>query len=362
MSAGTAQPGAIAQVAPDPHTHVVHFYGHEDELADSLGRHLGEVLEAGAAVVMIATAAHRAACEHRMAAAGADVAAATAAGAYAVLDAAALMERFLAGDRRDPGGFEQLIGDAVRQATAAGRPAVVYGEVVTLLWEAGLLSAAIELESRWNELGRSYPFSLICGYPAQRGAAGALDEVCRLHSSVIGSPVIGWPGVGPPGVGPPGVGPPGVSPPGVSPPGVSPPGVSSAAGATAVRGFLRARGAPRAVRHFVAGTLREWGEPWADGPLAVDAAIVATELASNAVVHARSDFTVIVSRRPDAVRIAVRDGRPHGAPLPAAAGHGLDLVNTVAARWGAEPLAAGGKLVWAELAAPLDGSGPLRPR
>jgi hypothetical protein len=101
------------------------------------------------------------------------------------------MHRFLARDRRDPGGFEQLIGDVLERATAARRPAVVYGEVVALLWEAGLVSAVIELESLWNELGRSYSFSLICGYPVQHGAAEALGAVCRLHSSVIGAPNAG---------------------------------------------------------------------------------------------------------------------------------------------------------------------------
>jgi hypothetical protein len=312
MAAGMAQPGEKARAAADPGGHSVLFYGHDDELAGGLASHLGEALAAGAAVVMLATPAHRAASEGRMAAAGADLAAATASGSYAALDASALMHRFLARGRPDPGGFEQLIGDVLERATAAGRPAVVYGEVVALLWEAGLVSAVIELESLWNELGRSYSFSLICGYPVQRGAAEALGAVCRLHSSVIGAP---------------------------------------SAGPQAVRGFLVARGAPRAARHFVADTLRQWGGPWAAGPLAVDAAIIATELASNAVLHARSDFTVTIARRLGAIRIAVRDGQPLDAPLAVAAGHGLDLVNTAAARWGARSLAAGGKLVWAELAA-----------
>jgi MEDS: MEthanogen/methylotroph, DcmR Sensory domain len=315
MSAGIAQPGELARAAADRRGHAVLFYRH-DELADSLASCLGEALEAGAAVVMLATPAHRAATERRMAAAGADLAAAAASGAYAALDAGALMLRFLASDRRDPGGFDQLISAVLRQATAAGRPAVVYGEIVALLWEAGLVSAVIELESRWNELGRSYSFSLVCGYPVQHGAAEALGAVCRLHSSVIGSP------------------------------GASQP---------AVRGFLVARGAPRAARNFVADTLRQWGGPWAAGPFAVDAAIVATELASNAVLHARSDFTVSVARRLGTIRIAVRDAGPLGAPLAVAAGHGLDLVNTVAARWGARSLADGGKLIWAELAGPAEG-------
>ena len=47
-----------------------------------------------------------------------------------------------------------------------------------------------------------------------------------------------------------------------------------------------------------------------DSALAVDAAIVATELAANAVLHARSGFTLTVSWLAAAVRIAVRDGGP----------------------------------------------------
>jgi hypothetical protein len=313
MSAGMAQSGAIAPPACDRPGHVVHFYGHDDELAGSLGGCLGEALEAGAAAVMIGTAVHRAACERRMTEAGVDVAAAAASGAYAALDAVALAHRFLADDRRAPGGFEALIRGALRGATAAGRPAVVYAEIVALLWEAGLVSAAVELESWWTGLGGSYPFSLVCGYPAQRGAAAALDAMARLHESAIGSP-----GVGP----------------------------------QAVRGFLLAQGAPRAARHFVAGTLSQWGGPWGGGTFAVDAAIIVTELAANAVVHARSDFTLTVSRRLGAVRVAVRDAVPLAAPLRGAPGHGLGLVDAVAARWGVQSLGARGKLVWAELACP----------
>jgi hypothetical protein len=328
MSAGMARSGAIAPPVPGhpvpdgpaagrpaagPRRHVAQFYGHDDELASSLGGHLGEALAAGAAVVMIATAAHRAACAAQLAAAGADVAAATTSGAYAELDAAALARRFLAADRRDPGGFEQLIGAALRRAAGAGRPVIVYGEIVAVLWQQGLLSAVAELESWWNELGRRRSFALVCGYRAQRGGAAAFEEVGRLHSAVIGSP-----GIGP----------------------------------QDVRGFLMAGGAPRAAGQFAAATLREWGEPWGSGTFALDAAIVAMELAANAVRHARSDVTITVSRRLGAVRIAVRDSAPLTAPLTAVPGHGLGLVDSMAARWGAQPLAGRGKLVWAELAGP----------
>jgi anti-sigma regulatory factor (Ser/Thr protein kinase) len=48
--------------------------------------------------------------------------------------------------------------------------------------------------------------------------------------------------------------------------------------------------------------------------LADDAAIVVAEFAANAVLHARSGFTVTLTVKPAVVRISVRDD----SPLPAA--------------------------------------------
>ena len=78
-----------------------------------------------------------------------------------------------------------------------------------------------------------------------------------------------------------------------------------------------------------------------------------TELAANAIVHAHSAFTILLSARGDLVRISVRDARPlrrragRGArPAPL---HGLGAVDALASRWGVEPLGKAGKTVWVEL-------------
>ena len=80
----------------------------------------------------------------------------------------------------------------LRQAAKAGRPVRVFGEMVSLQWDASLIDAAIEVGAMWNELGAQYPFSLLCAYPAQPAAcAHQLDaptEVCRAHTQVTGVP------------------------------------------------------------------------------------------------------------------------------------------------------------------------------
>jgi hypothetical protein len=87
--------------------------------------------------------------------------------------------------------------------------------------------------------------------------------------------------------------------------------------------------------------------------LADDTALVVTELAANAIVHAQTGFTVDLSAGPDVLRIAVRDASPlppaAAACLPAAPLHGLGAVDALASRWGVEPIGHSGKSVWVEL-------------
>jgi hypothetical protein len=110
--------------------------------------------------------------------------------------------------------------------------------------------------------------------------------------------------------------------------------------------FAFSREAPAAARHFVVATVNAWGV----GDLAADAALVVTELAANAIMHAHSAFTVILSAHHDRLRISVHDAGPlAGAGLPAAPLHGLGAVDALSSRWGIESLGNAGKTVWVDL-------------
>ena len=41
--------------------------------------------------------------------------------------------------------------------------------MVALLWDDGLVNAAVQLEAMWEELCRRHPFSLFCGYLGRLG-------------------------------------------------------------------------------------------------------------------------------------------------------------------------------------------------
>ena len=101
------------------------------------------------------------------------------------------------------------------------------------------------------------------------------------------------------------------------------------------------------ARRFTVETLRRWGFE----ELTSTAALLVTELVTNAILHARTVVQVALERRGDSVRLAVRDGSPvrpalrdHG--LDATTGRGLALVSLLAESWGVDSDGKG-KVVWA---------------
>ena len=86
--------------------------------------------------------------------------------------------------------------------------------------------------------------------------------------------------------------------------------------------------------------------------LVEDIRLVASELATNAVRHARTPFVVTLSEGDGVVRLAIRDG----SPLPPVrsvpqfmdlGGRGLVLVEQLSHEWGTSTDVSGSKSVWA---------------
>lgn len=82
------------------------------------------------------------------------------------------------------------------------------------------------------------------------------------------------------------------------------------------------------------------------------AELVASELATNSVVHAGTEFEVFAAADDDTVEVVVAD-HTGWAPTPpptseAGGGHGLLLVGLLASDWAAQ-LEDGGKRVWARV-------------
>jgi anti-sigma regulatory factor (Ser/Thr protein kinase) len=104
-----------------------------------------------------------------------------------------------------------------------------------------------------------------------------------------------------------------------------------------------------AARNFVAAALQAWGQDVGDAPLLV------SELATNAVLHARSEFTVTMELFESYLRVEVSDGNSRPpvlahVPHDAYSGRGMALVDALSSSWGVDLHAEQGKTVWFEVA------------
>ena len=150
------------------------------------------------------------------------------------------------------------------------------------------------------------------------------------------------------------------------------------ADATQQLGLPPLPGSPSRARAFVREVLRRW----ALDDLADDASVVVSELATNVMLHAGTDFVVTVERSGRGARLSVRDADRSPVLLPvsvlhpptslldddsdlealeqllsvsATTGRGLRLLGALARSWGVEH-DDGGKTVWAQLGEGTPGS------
>jgi anti-sigma regulatory factor (Ser/Thr protein kinase) len=97
-----------------------------------------------------------------------------------------------------------------------------------------------------------------------------------------------------------------------------------------------------------------------------DLPLLVSELATNAVLHARSDFEVTVIRLPQRVRVEVFDQNTRlpsfaVAPRDAHSGRGLMLVQGLSGAWGVESHSDSGKTIWFEVPTPSRVKRPVEP-
>src|ERR1700722_8084737 len=307
--------------------HIVGVYHHDDELITAIATFLtGAIAENGVAIV-IATPSHRDAVRAALVARGHAVDELTRAGRYIALDASDTLAAFMESDQPDAAKFASLMGGVLEDAAGGGGPVRAFGEMVALLWDAGNIDAAIELESLWNDLPARHSFGLFCAYAMSSletsDDLAATKQVCDRHTEVIRLAR-------------------------------THDGSSDCAGLRRAhsrdRLFIATPTVLRDVRRFVRETLSGWDDEQAPG----GAEIIVSELATNAVKHARSPFRVSIFRRDTSIRIAVRDA---SFELPEElfrdadyyGGRGVRLVASLSGAWGTdeEP---DGKTVWAEIA------------
>ena len=167
--------------------HCVQFYESDQVFLDALEAFVAGGLHQDDAIIVIATAAHRQALEARLECRGFDLAAAIGRDQFIALDAATTLKTLLVNDWPDEDRFNQLVAELLGRARRNHRKVRVFGEMVALMWAAGLAEATISLEHMWTRLCAQESFSLFCAFPKTGFAEDvceALDKICAAHSKV----------------------------------------------------------------------------------------------------------------------------------------------------------------------------------
>jgi MEDS: MEthanogen/methylotroph, DcmR Sensory domain len=183
-------PSVTASSAAYPHA--VKFYN--DEL--SLGRTVAEFLAPGLRerqpAIVIATPDHRALIAAELQQRGLNVTQLERDADLQMLDADALLHRFMVGDEPDPNAFHETIDELITRACKDRQPCPVraYGEMVDVLWKRANADGAIRLEMLWNRVATQAQFSLLCGYAVgnfykEVSTGPTFQTVCDQHNHIV---------------------------------------------------------------------------------------------------------------------------------------------------------------------------------
>lgn len=297
---------------------------HDGDVAGVVAPYVSEGLALGEPVVVVATTDHLMALDAALLGLDWDPADLRADGRLRTLDAEETLASFVVDGVFDAAALRAGIASLLHEMRGDSPRVRIFCEMVTLLWERGEVAAVLALETWWNEQAAEQSLTLLCGYPHSvlgEHSLADVGRVCELHSDILPPP--SYHALGPEAGE------------------ASPVDESSWA-------LLPVPQAIPVLRRFVAATLRSWGEE----ALVPDAALVTSEMATNAVSHADSPFHASIVRAAGVVRIAIVDSGPGAAAQRTAAeddlsGRGIVIVDALADRWGHEILHAG-KVVWAE--------------
>jgi hypothetical protein len=175
----------------ESHDHLLQLYGRDHRsLVANVGRFFRVGLRRGEGLLAIATLEH---CDglarelHREP----EYQSAVRNGRIMFLDAEQVLAKCSVGARLALDQLAALITSTLQELRRRSQsaPTRVYGEMVGVLWQAGRVDVAVELEQCWQRLLLQHDISLVCGYPIdrleQRERPEAVEAILGQHTHSI---------------------------------------------------------------------------------------------------------------------------------------------------------------------------------
>lgn len=169
-------------------SHQVQFYDSDAFLVKTVFDFIEPALQAGEAVIVIATRAH---LDLLQALGGVAAGAERSDGRdhCVFLEAHETLAALMVDGQLDEQRCIDVVGGLVRQISDNGsRRVSAFGETVALLYAQGKVAAAARLEELWDTLAQQHRLSLLCAYPMSafpdEGHRHAFACICAAHSRV----------------------------------------------------------------------------------------------------------------------------------------------------------------------------------
>ena len=180
--------------ATSPTVHSVHFYQEDTSLIERLCGVVTSGLQLGDSILVVATAEHRQQLVAQLDKLEIDLRCAAREQRFTMTDAQETLDAFMIDGAPDREKFIHSVGALIHGAKKASRSnrrgLTVFGEMVSVLWQAGNRRAACQLEGLWNEVMTGRAFHLHCAYPKQLVTEQYVDQfglasICQQHTHVL---------------------------------------------------------------------------------------------------------------------------------------------------------------------------------
>lgn len=178
------------EARPAASNHMAQLYRTDGELADSVSRFIAEGLDAGEAVLIIATASHWALFVARLATMPCiDLASAIVSGQLRIMNADFALSTIMVDGMPQWHRFQETANRIIEKSHKRFGKLRVYGEMASILWQNENRLGAERLESHWNALSHRHDIVRLCAYRVNeadaKGYNAVLECVCRTHSRLL---------------------------------------------------------------------------------------------------------------------------------------------------------------------------------
>jgi len=171
-----------------PHLHAVRFYEDSESLCRLVGEFIAAGFDADEPAIVVATPMHIEVIDGCLRKRGLDVDALKRMGDYTTIDARDTLATFMVGSVPNANAFHHQMTSLLQQVLRSRETTTlrIYGEMVDVLWKDGHETAAIRVETLWNELANMHAFKLLCGYSIGNFYKGAaVEAIKQQHSHVV---------------------------------------------------------------------------------------------------------------------------------------------------------------------------------